>query len=428
MGFLVPDLTFDRIALCVIILGLLLKYGLRDLIGPKPNKLEKWMIIFLLILTVELLVQFRPKDALVRFLSIFDFFVVPLLAYYITKFLVLRSEKFSQHFIRHFLSVLALAATYMALMAIYEGITLNDLLPGPVNEYTIAHGGGLRQTGGFPRANGPFENPETLGVVLSISFFLVLYKRHIDAKTIRGFTLRKLAFFFISIIILLGLYFNLFRSIWLGLLLGLSVRFFLIRQVRLKMASIALLAILIMALNWSTFTSKDMYQQRLGQSDTFYSRVGAYLYALRAFTESPLIGIGFNRLPKYIEHSMERGDIIFVNDVRPANYAHNTFLSILAENGIIALVPYLLVLWHMLNYTLSYYCRTTEPSEKDWAVTGLSVFIAYVFPLFFDRIGYYGKVNNLFFVVIAIIIARSQLVLNQNKPNPSEVPSTTTEC
>jgi O-antigen ligase len=409
MGSLVPDLTFDRIAIFAIVVGLLLKYPVKELIALKQGSFEKWLLVFAVLITIQLPLHFRPKDSMIRFLSIFDMFIIPIIAFYIAKFFLVKSGKFDERYLQWMMTMITLASICLGLMAIYEGITIDDLFPAPESAYTIAHGGGLRQLGGFPRANGPYENPETLGVVLSLSLFVFLSMITIRKNSKTGNPLKKLIVLLSLGAVLGGLYFNMFRSIWLGATGGIFGRFVTRKESRGKIFLLGFLVLILTLFLWSQFESSDLYQRRVAQDETFLSRVGAYLYALRAFSESPLIGIGFNRLPKYIEHAMERGDVIYVDGVRGANYAHNTFLSLLAEGGIPTVAVYVLMMLSLFKMILSFLRNEQDPKEREIGICALSAFIAYGTPLLFDRTGYYSKINDVFFVIMAMLAAKEYL-------------------
>jgi hypothetical protein len=409
VGPWVPSLTFDRIAIGALLVSLILRGELKRPISSGFNRLERWMIVFISVLTVELLFTYRPKDATRMFLTIFDFFVIPFWGYYFAKILMVEKWTFNKKFFNNFLAIAVVCGFYLALMGIYEGLTLIDLLPGPINEYTIAHGGGLRARTGLPRVNGPFINPETFGVVLSMIFFILVYKARINSHLSQGNNIfDKIKYSVVTITILIGIWFNMFRSIWLGLFFGLVWQFILIREVRSKWIFIAMLVSPIMIIILANIGSSNIYENRIGVTSTFYDRLGAYLYCLRAFAQNPIIGIGFGRLPKYIEHAFESGDIIYVEGSRAASYAHNTFLSLLAENGIIGLVPYIFILYSIVKIIKSNYSHSLNYFEKNWIVTVVSIFLAYLVPLFFDKTGYYPKVNNLFFIIIGMMVGSMQ--------------------
>ena len=179
-------------------------------------------------------------------------------------------------------------------------------------------------------------------------------------------------------------------------------------------ASIFLL--LIIGIIWTEITSSDMYNERIAQSGSFYNRVATWMYCLRAFAQNPFTGIGFGKLPKYIEHAHEAGDIIYFRGLRSVLEAHNTFLCLLAENGILGLIPFLLILWYVIKLMKEYYWAAKKThNDIQFSVAFISIFIAYFIPLFFDRTGYYNKINNIFYLLAGMMMAKLENLLAQTK-------------
>jgi O-antigen ligase len=413
MPYLVPDLSFDRMALCILTLGLISSNVAEGRISLKTNNLEKWMVLFVGVLAIELIVTYRPKDAASRFLSVCDSFTIPFVICYLTRLLLVENRNLDEKYLNNIVNACIIAALFISAMGIYEGISLNDLMPAPESRFSLTHGGGLRIEDGLARVNGPYYTPETYGVVLSMLFFIVLYKLNLPRqKDKMG---RQAFLFLILIIIFIGIYYNMFRSIWLGLVLGLGCRFALMPNKRMKMTIIFVMIMATGGISWGVFHSKVLYNKRIAVEETFYSRVGAWLYCLRVFGESPIIGLGYGKLEKYIEHAEERGDVLYYKGVRGAIHAHNTFLSLLAENGIVGLIPFLFILWCIIRYLREYYLCANKNDDIEFIIAIVSLFVAYFVPMFFDKTGYYPKINNMFYLFIGITMAKLQTFRDQQE-------------
>jgi len=377
--------------------------------SSKLNSLEKWVIIFISILTVELLFTYRPRDIIAHFLTIFDMFIIPLLVYYITKHFIINDEGGSGKYFKKLLNITMIAGCFIGLMGIYEGVTLDDLNPAPESDFSRRIGGGLRAIGGLARVNGPYYTPETFGVVMSMMFFMVLYKLNMVKKEEGDDVVKKTVHYSMLVICIVAIYFNMFRSIWLAVVLGLGCRFIFVREKRHKMIFIAILAIMFALGSWGIITEQNVYKKRISDSESFYNRVGAWMYCLRAFRENPIMGLGFGKIYKYIEHAQEAGDMIYVEDAEAALEPHETFLTILAENGIIALIPYIFILLAVLRYMLKYRSSGGDYADKEFSVALFSIFMVYFVPMFFDRTGYYPKINNVFYLCLGMLIAKLEM-------------------
>jgi O-antigen ligase len=175
---------------------------------------------------------------------------------------------------------------------------------------------------------------------------------------------------------------------------------------RLKIMLVSVIAMMIIAISWGDITSSDVYKNRIAEDGTFYNRVGAWVYCLRAFSESPVIGIGYGKIYKYIEHAQENMDIIYIKGWRAALEPHNTFLSLLGENGILGLIPFLFILWYVSRYIREYYHRANNHDDFEFSVAMVSIFVAYFVPMFFDKTGYYSKINNVFYLFVGMMVAK----------------------
>jgi hypothetical protein len=401
---IVPAIFFDRIAIGAIILSMILGGNYSRVISLKLNKLENWMLIFICVLGIGLLFTYRPKDAIVNFLTILDDFGIPFMAYYCAKVLLIKEGISNEKLFNQLVNVSIIIGLSLAIMGIYEGITLIDLMPAPESRYSMVHGGTLRVVDGLARVNGPYFTPETFGVVLSMLFFIVLYRVNMLNKVVEKN--KKVVCLVVLGTILGGVYFNMFRSIWLGLVLGLACRFLLMPKKRFKMIFVSLFVIMIIAIAWADITSDNVYKNRVSQAGTFYNRVGAWLFCLRAFSENPLFGIGYGGIYKYIEHAQEEGDIIYVEGEMASEEPHQTFLKLLAENGILGLIPFLFLFWCISRYMREYYLCANNHDDVELSVTFISIFVAYFVPMFFDISGYYNKINNVFYVFVGIAIAK----------------------
>jgi O-antigen ligase len=113
----------------------------------------------------------------------------------------------------------------------------------------------------------------------------------------------------------------------------------------------------------SLFFLNDRYR---GLGTGFTGREGAWQEAIGLFMENPIFGVGFRMHEQYMT-------------VTPS--AHNGFLSLLAETGIVGSVPLLaltaMLLWHLLREALS---------GETIAILGFSFVTGYLFISFFERL------------------------------------------
>ena len=408
LPFLVPDISFDMVAIIALYGGMFLRNEYPHLRGVPTRPLDRWMFIFCAVLGLSLLLFYRPKDASRYLLTITHHFVFPFLFYRLCRYLLIKDRVFDEGLVAEILDRMIFVAAILSLMGIYEGITWIDLLPMKATTFSLAHGGGLRIATGWPRVNGPYSNPETYGTVVALLLFVVLLRTDLLRKEPSGRRSRnRLKVLAILLLLLIpAVAFNLFRSVWLAIVAGLFVRFLVLPERRLRLATIVALCLLVLVVVWPLVTSTRVYSERLSYAGSYLSRIGANRYAFEVVTRNPLIGIGFDRMPKYIEHAIESGRILTYQGVEPAFTIHNAFINLLAENGIIGLLPFVAILSSVLVLCVRHLQAFREQEGKYYGAAFIVFLVVYFVPMLFDRLIYDGKLNNVVFTLFAILVSR----------------------
>lgn len=170
-------------------------------------------------------------------------------------------------------------------------------------------------------------------------------------------------------------------------------------------ALIACLACVGILLSWNTITHSKLYEDRISNVQNVYDRLAAWRYAYRAFTEHPLTGIGAWRMRAYIEEQEARGVDLSVMGMPAAIHPHNSLISQLAENGLLAVVPLCLLIWYFLREVAACVRFASTPVEKEFGIYAISAAFAIFAPALTDRALEWDKLNNLMFVIFAIVAA-----------------------
>jgi len=58
---------------------------------------------------------------------------------------------------------------------------------------------------------------------------------------------------------------------------------------------------------WTAIRQTELYETRISNVENIHDRLNAWLYAFRAFSEHPLVGIGYGQLKQYILGAQEQG-------------------------------------------------------------------------------------------------------------------------
>jgi len=315
---------------------------------------EVWMAVFSLILVVSVLLKSKVVGYSTRVAS--DAFIVPFLAYFIARRLITTEDRY-----RRLVKTVAYMGVYLIVISLIERGT---------------------QEGLFYRLSGPFQTSTTLYMVMMVAFFIVLAE-HFYTPSVGGDKIplprsaRRLVVYLTPIVILLIWS----RGAWVGFLMGLCV--FLVLGQRLMKPSqrSGLVGIGLMFVAMISFGVQELAQsldERVGESLTVYGRIATWMVAIKSGLTSPIFGIGLNNIR----------EVLATNTVEfqgVANFPriHNSFLQILAEQGVVGLVVYLSIM--VLIVRLGFRIRQASLHARDrWrGISLIAIMIAYLAPAMF---------------------------------------------
>lgn len=218
--------------------------------------------------------------------------------------------------------------------------------------FQYSQGIGLKLVGSVVRVFGTTENPNILAaeLVLIVPITITLFVNY------RSFVLKTVLFCFL-IVIIIGIVLTFSRAGMgaLVLVLALSaIQFSFRKQNRLTAVFYSFLIILLLILAALPFIPKEYWERMQTITDTgeiaIASRLDAWKLALNMMVEHPFTGVGYGIFKyEFLNQALTSSDIKtkFV-----MLHAHNLFLHTGAENGILAAVFLLLIMfysWHQLR-------------------------------------------------------------------------------
>ena len=183
--------------------------------------------------------------------------------------------------------------------------------------------------------------PEWNALVISLTFCVLLLR--LDPKRLLG----NAGWLIGGGMCLLAIYFTYTRGAWLGLLCGGVPLFWQIsaaRAVTIRRRVLFVLCVVGFAalVLWAP---SDALRSRAGDSNTVYFRFSVWVAGLRMVASHPLIGVGFAQFSSYLPSYVQV--LAFIpEEAGPssATLAHNTFLSVAAELGLLGLTLYVVIL------------------------------------------------------------------------------------
>lgn len=240
---------------------------------------------------------------------------------------------------------------------------------------------------GFP--TGPFPFPNDLSAWMLVVFMPALYIFMWYPKNLRSrFKLGLFIFPFLFLFYLANT-----RSAWLGFFIS----FFLALLIRNKKKIIVILLALFIIL--SPFLPKDKVDDIIGYSsmqDRFYMwRIG-----WKIFLEHPIIGNGFNTF--FLKFKEYREDE-FKN--KRGSYAHNGYLQIAADTGILGLMVFLLLICTAFRNIFKYIKEVKNAFYGTFALGLAAGLFAFLIHSFFDTNLQSLPLVTLFWFCLALLMS-----------------------
>ena len=260
------------------------------------------------------------------------------------------------------------------------------------------------------RVTGPFRYWETLGIIMSMLFF-VCWFRGATAEGRRK-TAKQMAYAALALMSLWCVLRTQTRTVMLALAIGVTTvvlvnRGTMLRRstvIKLTLGILCLLAVLVA--NPESFTESRFYQARLTNQSTKDGRAETYVAATRMFLSSPLIGIGLKNFMEDMKDYVSP-DEVEVSSLQNTS-CHSSYFVVAAECGLMGLVPlFLLVIYAFQNSLM--YLRNAAGGEKAWGAAMVGMTIAYFMSgTFFDPFFDLTMQNKLYFMCLGATMGRLQ--------------------
>lgn len=208
------------------------------------------------------------------------------------------------------------------------------------------------------RIDGTFDNPAVFtSTILFLALIFFQYGIHSKSKVFRLLAILTLGFTFFMTFVSLS------RGSWLGaLFVGIGL---LILYPRVLIPPTVIAAVVALLLGATVFRGEvDVFYQRLTTASTAEDRVSTGARSLLMFSEKPILGWGFGNYDRFKDGFL----VNTILDVKESdNTSHNTYLTILAEQGFPAVIFYLFPTAYWLLASLTAWRRM--PRGGLWSLT-----------------------------------------------------------
>lgn len=208
---------------------------------------------------------------------------------------------------------------------------------------------------GVIRQGGPYPGPTALGSVMVVCMGGTLYWLQTERAYVLGWAAVGIE--------VLGLFPGLTKTVWaaafVAILLGLGLR----GRMSSRTALVAVYSVMTVVVIYLFVKSSPVVASRVTShaADTsFLGRLATWQQALEMFQNWPLWGVGIDQ---FIGGQLLVPRTTF-GGVLPVPSAHNTFLSVLAEGGLLATLPLLAVVYTSVRVVRA--CKRLAVSHADF--------------------------------------------------------------
>ncbi|MBN1487737.1 MAG: O-antigen ligase family protein [Anaerolineae bacterium] len=354
---LMPFLPFDTVssyvfwglhrALIPLAMGLTILARLLEIKDYDPIRLgraEFSMVLYLVFAAISVLLT--QNSPFLYLYELYDRVFVGFAAYWLIRF-VSPSERDLKSLLPVFL-IITVALIFLGIWSRYAP----DTMPAIWNFERWSDDGEIRMS-------GPFHNPIEFSYTL---IFLMVFIFHYAVNCAEGLVKNLLVMLFVMSGASVFLTFT--RGCWLALALVLLGLLVLYPRTMFVLVLIALPLLMILA---GMFTVEIAYAlKRFGTEGTIDSRVVLAHAGQQLFLHKPLFGWGFAGYDLHAWRFIER-----VGNAAPTKWdveegtSHNTYLTVLAETGLIGFILYLFPFLWWLKLTIKVFPRL--PQEGFWS-------------------------------------------------------------
>ncbi len=344
LGAGIPDLALTRLALGWTLVLLVARAALGQRRLLPVNALDIVMLIFAVGILLSTPTSLLGVTSAVQ--GVFDAYLLPMFVYALARNLVqdARGARWTAAWV-------LLIGAYLAFFVLHEQITGVALLAPDTVQFS--YGTDLR------RVVSLLGNPVFFGIPLAFAMVMAM-AAFTWQTTLRG----RVAMTVLAVVFAVAGFFTYNRASWLGLLLGAAVLSLYYRRWRQFLLPVVITAGLILALRWPEISQYPLVKERLLREQSVDDRLNSVDVAVTLWQQNAVTGIGYANFGKV---AVERGLLARIPNYVPA--PHNSYLFVLTSGGLVAGVPYILVLLLMMFdlWRFERFRRRTHPPDVPHA-------------------------------------------------------------
>jgi O-antigen ligase len=297
-------------------------------------------------------IPFVSADPMTTFYHFYDRVIIPMCLYLIVRLLAPTQEE-----LRRLLPALFFLCLTQAIFGVIY-VTARDLLPAPW----------LRESG--QRATGSLLSPGVYSTTLTFAAMLLLHAAlSLKSKNINKFKPLLIGVFILA---MLAVFFTFSRASWIVGVFVIAGFLYMYPKFMFRIALVATPVVLLLAggllVAQLSYASNRLYSA--GSEQSALSRLPVVLASIRMFEAKPVLGWGYGNFDNFDRQFQERvGDLVAPDK---DHASHNLYLTILAEQGLIGLLLYLVPAIGLLLLSIKKWSYL--PSQGFWGKKLLLIF------------------------------------------------------
>lgn len=377
-----PIVTFDRLFLGALLLGLLLEHRRR----PRARQGVWLQRSFLALGAVFLLSAVATTAHRTANLAVWtDAFLLPLIV-----FACAREAGRDRDRVVALAGSMAFAGAAIAALGLaqrFAGLDLTPLL-GSVDRFDTAIG--------EVRISGPFPAPEPFALVLlcCLAGTLIWMRARGPAVLLAGATAMALE--------LTAIFFTYFRAAWLGAVLILLIAF--VADQRNWSRRVAAIAVAAggLALAFTIAAGNEDVRTRLQDQQNVSGRLATYERGIELFQRHPVSGVGFQEFEAAVREVPQTS----FEGTRAIPQAHSSIVSTLAEQGLVGFLPLLAAAACAAIALRALWRRARDRLDRAVAIYVSGAALAFLAMSATLTMIYYGPPNMMMALLLGMVCGR----------------------
>lgn len=312
--------TFDRVWI-IASLACLVHAAARPPATRATRLLSRALLWFVVAYGVR--AALTPGSEIRALTTWFDAILLPAILFAVT-----RKEVRTRHHCERIAQAFMFLGAFLGALAVAERVLAFELASFSGGELFLDRAVGFR-------VSGPFTTPDVLAVCLLLCFAMTLFwlQANRDRLLLGGS---------VAVLELAGIVLTFFRGAWIAALIIAVVAYGLRPKRFERLGGVALVGLLIGIAVFVESYGSSQLGQRVANTQNVNSRIATYEQSFQLFRQNPIFGIGASQFT-LSSQDVQPLNLVTFGGTNAIPYAHNSYLFVLAEQGLLGILPFLVL-------------------------------------------------------------------------------------